>query len=54
MKEYHATDHTPQRQVEFPIRITTRTLDTRLAHHLPQPMIAQSSGDPPYKPQLAH
>jgi len=28
------------------------TLDTRLAHHWPQPMIAQSSGDPPHEPQL--
>ncbi|QCD95915.1 hypothetical protein DEO72_LG6g613 [Vigna unguiculata] len=49
VREYHATDHTSQHQVEFPIRTTIRTLDTRLAHHWPQPVIAQSSGHPPYK-----
>ena len=40
--------------MEFPIRTIVRTLDTRLTHHRPQPMIAQSSGDPPYEPQHAH
>jgi len=40
--------------VEFLIWTTIRFLDKRLAHHWPQPMIAQSSGDPMYELQLAH
>ena len=38
--------------MEFPIRTTVRTLDTRLAHHRPQLVITKSSGDPLYEPQL--
>jgi len=40
--------------VEFPIRTTIHTLNTRLTHHQPHPVIAQSTGDPLYEPQLTH
>jgi len=36
------------------MRTMVHILDTRLAHHKPQPMIAQSSEVHPYEPQLAH
>ena len=43
-----------KQNMEFQIQTTIRNLDTRLTHHWPQPVIAQSSGDPLYETQLAH